>query len=287
MYESFHLLSRLLEEVETISARGIPDPPVLVSHAGPAVLLVVFGVPAAAALVYSVIIAVRRRDPLPVAACLGALLCAMNEPIFDVLGKIVYAQNHPVAFTALGRSTPWFLVIGYVPWVGLLPYLIARGMADGWSRRRLYLIAIAGVSSVVGVELINLWLRAWEYYGETPLKYFGGVAAMAAVPLAGGYLIYAVADHLRGVARAVAGFLIPTMVLPMIFAATGWPLYIALYAHASGVVDWLAIAMLCVLIVAAVAGIAEMALRTHAAESAKLNVPAAGRLSSDARLPIP
>ncbi|MDN2495459.1 hypothetical protein FHY52_01845 [Nocardia nova] len=273
--------------METISAHGVPDPPALVSHAGPAVLLVVFGVPAAAALVYGAIIAVRRRDPLPVAACLGALLCALNEPIFDVLGKIVYAQNHPVAFTAMGRSTPWFLVIGYVPWVGLLPYVIARGMATGWSRTRLYLIAASGVASVVGVELINLWLRAWEYYGEAPLKYFGGVAAMAAVPLAGGYLIYAMADHLRGVSRAVAGFLIPTMVLPMIFAATGWPLYIALYSNVGGLGDWLAIAMLCVLTVAAVIATTEMAHRTGAAESTRLNAPTAGRTSEDAILPAP
>ncbi|OXR45166.1 hypothetical protein B7C42_03124 [Nocardia cerradoensis] len=255
------------------------------SHAGPAVLLAVFGVPAVVALIYAVVVAGRRRDPLPVASCFGALLCALNEPIFDVLGKIVYAQNHWMAFAALGRSIPWFLVIGYVPWVGLLPYLIARGMADGWSRRKLYLVAAAGVSSVVGVELINLWLRAWEYYGDPPLKYFGGVAAMAAVPLAGGYLIYAVADGLHGVGRAVVGFLVPAMVLPMIFAATGWPLYIALYTDAHGIVSWLAIAMLGVLIVAAVAGVAELAHRTHAAEATKLWGPTTGRVSDAAGLP--
>jgi hypothetical protein len=228
------------------------EAPVITSAASPAVLLVFFGSAAAAAFAYAVAIAVRRRDPLPIALCIGALICALNEPIFDVLGKISYAENHPTAFTAFGRDIPWFLVIGYVPWVGLLPYLIAQAMRSGISRRTLHLIALVEVLSVVCVELVNLRMGAWVYYGEAPLKFFGGVAAMAGVPLVGGLVIYIVTDRLTGWRRLFAGLIIPTLVLPMIFAATGWPLYLALYSNLPPALDYVALAVMAALIIATV-----------------------------------
>jgi hypothetical protein len=242
-------------------ATGVPDPPALVSPVNPLIMLLVFGATAVAAFGYAVVVAFRRRDPLPVAACFGAMACALNEPIYDILGKIVYARNHAMAFSAFGRDIPWFLVIGYIAWVGLLPYLISRAMAVGMSRGRLHLIAVAGVLSVVLVEVLNLWLKAWEYYGEAPLKFFGGVAAMAGVPVVGGFVIYAVGDRLRGWRRALAGFVIPTLVLPMVFASTGWPLYIALYSNLPKILDYAAVVLLCALIVATVCATTAIAQR--------------------------
>lgn len=238
---------------------GIPAPPHLESNVEPAFMLAFFSATGVGALVFAAVLAVRRRDFLPVACCLGALLCAANEPIFDILGKIVYAQDHPTAFTAFGRDIPWFLVIGYVAWVGLLPYLVAGWIAAGWSRARLYLVSIVGVTSVIGVEVVNLYADSWEYYGEAPLKFFGGVAAMASVPLTAGYLLYALALPLSGWRRGVAGVLIPTFSLPMMFAATGWPLYIALHADLSPFWDYVAIAALLGLITVAVIAVVTLA----------------------------
>lgn len=231
---------------------GIPSPPVLVSTISPTFMLTFFGSFAAAAFVVAVALAVRHRDPLPVACCIGALICALNEPVYDVLGKIVYGENHPVAFTALGRDIPWFLVIGYVPAVGLLPYAISRWMAAGWSRARLHLIALGGLLSVVFVEVVNLYTKAWKYYGEVPLQFFGGVAAMATVPLVTGFLLYTLTGPLRGWRRVLAGLVIPTLGLPMMFASTGWPLYIALYTNLPPVLDYAAVALLLLLITATV-----------------------------------
>lgn len=251
-----------------MSPPGIPDPPQLVSDLDPMYMLLFFGSLAALATGYAVFVGVKRRDALPVAACLGAMACALNEPVYDLLGKIVYADNHPMAFTAFGRHIPWFLVVGYIPWVGLLPYVVSRLMAAGTSRRNLHLIALASVSSAGVTEIVNLWLNAWKYYGPAPLKFFGGIAAVAALPLVGGFLIYAIADRLTGWRRALAGFVIPAMSLPLVFAATGWPLYIALYSDLPAVLNYAAVALLCALITAAVLSTSAIAERWRTGEPA-------------------
>jgi hypothetical protein len=233
---------------------GLPDPPVLVSEFNPAVMLVFFGATAMAALGLAGYWAFTRRDALPIVTCLSAAVCSLNEPIFDILGKITYAENNPIAFTAFGRAIPWFLVVGYIAWVGLFPYVIARWMAAGWSKRRLYLVAVLGMLSVVGTEVVNRFVHGWKYYGDPPLQFFGGVAAMASVPLVAGFLLYALALPATGFRRLIAGLFIPLLSLPMMFASTGLPLYVALYGNFPPVLNYVAVVALLVLIWAAVVG---------------------------------
>lgn len=220
----------------------------------PALWLALFGTTALIAVGLATYWAVIRRDGLPLMGCLGAFICALNEPIFDVLGKIVYADNNIIAFSAFGRDIPLFLMIGYIAWVGLFPYVIAGWMRDGWSAKRLYTVSIVGVASVWGVEAVNLVIHGWSYYGPAPLKFFGGVAAMASVPLAAGFLMFALAFPATGWRRLAAGLFIPMFSLPMMFAATGWPLYLALYSDLTPMMNYVAIAALCMLI--AIANIA-------------------------------
>lgn len=233
---------------------GLPDPPVLVSEFHPAVMLLFFGATAVAALGLACYWAFTRRDALPIVTCLSAAVCALNEPIFDILGKITYAENNPIAFTAFGRAIPWFLVVGYIAWVGLFPYVIAGWMAAGWSKRRLYLVSVLGVLSVVGTEVVNRFVHAWKYYGEPPLQFFGGVAAMASVPLVAGFLLYALALPAKGFRRLIAGLFIPLLSLPMMFASTGLPLYIALYGNFPPAFNYVAVVALLALIWASVVG---------------------------------
>jgi hypothetical protein len=233
---------------------GFSDPPVLISDFNPAVMLAFFGATAAVAVGLACYWAVVRRDALPIVTCLSAVICSLNEPIFDMLGKITYAENNPIAFTAFGRAIPWFLVVGYIAWVGLFPYVIARWMAAGWSKRRLYLVAVLGMLSVVGTEVVNRFIHGWKYYGEPPLQFFGGVAAMASVPLVAGFLLYALALPAKGFRRLVAGLFIPLLSLPMMFASTGLPLYIALYGNFSPALNYVAVVALMVLIWVAVVG---------------------------------
>jgi hypothetical protein len=234
-------------------------------------MLVLWGLLALAAVGYSILLAVRNRDVLPVAACAGAVICAFNEPIFDILARLVYAKSPSgyVAFTAFGRHIPWTLVVGYVPWVGLVPYLLMRGMSSGVSRSRLHLVAFAMVVSVGLVELVNaLWLKDWKYYGGTSARGVlgGGIVQMAVMPLLCGFLYYALGANVTGWRRALLGIVIPTMALPMAFASTSWPLYVSNYADISQALHWAAAAVTIAFCVASVLAITYLAERWGARE---------------------
>jgi hypothetical protein len=235
--------------------------------------LILFGVLALVAIGYAVFLAGRNRDVLPVAACVGALICAFNEPIYDVLGKIVYTQTPSAytSYTAFGRHIPWSVVIGYVPWVGLVPYLISRMMRSGVSRARLHLIGLGLGVSVGACELINaMWLKSWEYYGDRSLRILGGgVIQMASMPIICGFLYYVIGDNTSsGWRRALLGIVTPTMALPMAFASTSWPLYVANYSNLPQPLNWAAAGLAGVLCAVAVVVVARLAHRWYAGDIA-------------------
>jgi hypothetical protein len=218
---------------------GIQPAPLFTSQVSPTLVLCLFGSLTAVAFLYGLRLAFRTRDIMPVVVCLGALVGALNEPIYDLLGKIVYADNATTAFTAFNRDVPLFLVIGYVPWVGGLPYVIARMMAAGVSRARLHLIALGSFVSVTAVESIGTGLGAWKYYGEPPLKILGVAPMMAPVPIVAGLLLYALGAHVHGRHRAWL-FAVPCVALPAVYASCGFPMYVALHADVGKPVQYLA-----------------------------------------------
>jgi hypothetical protein len=261
------------------------EPPGIVSQIPPGAVLGVFGLIVAASAVYAIVIGARARDLMPVMTCLGALVCAFNEPIYDILGKIVYAENHPMAYNAFGRDIPWFLVLGYLPWVGLLPYLISRAMHAGISRAKLHGIAFASFLSVVVVESIGTSFDAWMYYGEAPLKFLVVAPQMAPVPIVGGFLLFAVADRLFGWRRLIAGFAVSTLALPMVFASASWPLYVGLNSDLPVVIDWILGAAMLGLSVAVVTATTKLAQTIRAAD--RLSAVADADLRRAGTIPSP
>lgn len=219
---------------------GLPAPPPLVADIDPRIVLGIFVFLLAATLAIAVRVAVAHRDLLPFAGCAAGVVAALNEPIYDILGKIVYAEDNPMAYHAFGRAIPWFLVIGYLPWVGLAPYLVYKAMEAGVARRRLHVAAAILFVSVACVEIFGNSLHLWTYYGEAPMKYLGVAPQAVTYPMVGGFLLYALASPLRGWRRIVVGFVITLMILPIGYAATSWPGYFALYADLPAALDWLA-----------------------------------------------
>jgi hypothetical protein len=250
---------------------GIQPAPLFTSQVSPTLVLFLFGSLTAVAFLYGLRLAFRTRDIMPVVSCLGALVGALNEPIYDLLGKIVYASDHPIAFSAFDRHIPWFLVLGYLPWVGLLPVLVARAMAAGMSRTRLHVISFSSFLSVVAVESLGTSLDSWGYYGVAPLKYLGVAPQMAAVPIVGGLLLYVFGEQLHGWQRASLG-VVPTMVLPLVYAAVSWPGYIALNSDGlPAAVNWLAAAAMLGFTVMIVLAATWWASRWRALTTATLN----------------
>jgi hypothetical protein len=201
------------------------------------------------------------------------VICALNEPIYDILGKLVYARapSGYIAYTAFGRHIPWTLVIGYVPWVGLVPYLLARLMSAGISRARLHLIALGLTASVGLVEILNaVWLHGWRYYAADSGRgvLAGGLVQMSSMPIVCGLLFYVFADRFTGARRALLGVVIPTMALPLVFAATSWPLYVSNYADIPQWLHWAAAGLTVVFCVVAVLAASYMAERWRGLQAA-------------------
>jgi hypothetical protein len=246
-----------------MSNQGLPAPPVFHSGWSPLTLLLVWGIPVALVVAYMLYLSARNRDVLPIAACVGSLVCALNEPIYDTLGKLVYAQTPSkyLAYSAFGRHIPIWLVLGYIPWVAFVPYLLSREMAARrLTKQRIYVIAAALSVSVGAVELLNSvgGMHAWRYYAPESGRgvIAGGLIQMAAQPLVCGFLFWAFADRFTGIRRAALGVVLPAVTLPIVFASTSFPLYFSNYANVSELVRWIAAIAsggLCVLAVMAVA----------------------------------
>ena len=132
-----------------------------------------------------------------------------------------------------------FLLGGYIPWVGLLPSVLAVRMREGIRARTLYLVAIVSFCSVVVVEIVGTTTDSWVYYGEAPLKYLGVAPQMAPMPIVAAWMLYTITPRLRGWTRLLVVF-IPPFALGATYAGTGWPMYVALHADVPVVVDYIA-----------------------------------------------
>jgi hypothetical protein len=259
--------------------RGIAAPPVFHSPIDPDAMLIGWCVLALTAFAIAAVLAVRNRDLLPVAACVGALICALNEPIYDVLANLVYAETPHTAYHAFGRDIPWTLVVGYVAWVGLVPYVLSRMMVAGVSRLRLHQVAVGLILSVAAAEILNaVWLKSWHYYGQSSWRGVlgGGVVQMAAMPLLCALLYYMLDAGMRRWRRALLGLVIPGVALPMVFAASTWPLYLANHAALPVGIKWAAAALSVSLCFVAVPVITRVAQRWREGELALAAAGSAG-----------
>jgi hypothetical protein len=96
----------------------------------------------------------------------------------------------------------------------------------------------------------------------------GGIVQMSAMPIVCSFLFYAFADRSSGARRALLGIVIPTMALPIVFAATSWPLYVSNYADVPQWLHWGAAGLTIVFCVMAVLAASYMAERWHDRETA-------------------
>ncbi|MBI3216203.1 MAG: hypothetical protein HYZ38_20490 [Mycobacterium sp.] len=229
--------------------------------------LFIFGGLAVATTLLMIAVSIRRRDIAPIALCVGALICAINEPIYDLLGKFVYAENSLVAFVAFDRRIPLFLVVGYVPWVAGISFWVSELMARGASRRTIHLISLASFASVVVVETFGNITKAWIYYGEPPLKYLGVAPGMAGVPVVCGALIYLLGTMLKGKRRILIG-VVPLFALPAVFASSCVFMYVSLYSSPSKPAQYLAGIASMVFIALIVGATSAVAVRWRAGELA-------------------
>jgi hypothetical protein len=219
---------------------NIPAPPLTHARWGTSSFVVILLVLTVIAVSWALVIAFRERDLMPVLICVGGLIAVINEPIWDLAGKIVYASNQPILYTSFeGRQVPVFLIPGYVVWVSVLGIAYSRLMARGVRPATLYKLAAASFLSVAIVETLGNSSKMWTYYGQAPAKWLVVAPQMAPVPVVCGFLIYHLQRRVRGAGR-LAYLAVPGCALAGIYATTSWPIYYVLYSRLPSIWNWIA-----------------------------------------------
>lgn len=221
------------------------EPVPLGYHAGRTIAWVftaIIALLAGGALVWSIREVAGRRNPLPVLMWAGAFLAVVNEPMLDDLCHIWYAPNLPLTLvTGWGMKVPLLVALAWAFFVGMTGYLSYVLLARGLTRQRLYVLWGCLMGLDVLLEYPALGSNLWHYYSAQPFKLFGFPLWMtwinATGMLLGGFLLWGLADQLRGGRRLLvllfpgAGYLLSWTVLASLN-------YLALEWNAPVVVRW-------------------------------------------------
>jgi hypothetical protein len=160
--------------IELQGFQGFDPPPELVNApAPPAVALVATIVPAVCllALLAYAVRERRRSGPMLVALLAGGTLCAVNEPIVDVLGKVhLRERDGVIAFHELGRAVPlWALFFTGLFWGGQV-YLFYRLLNSNPSPKRYWQVYGGVFFSAIVLELPSTAFGLYDYFGNQPFN---------------------------------------------------------------------------------------------------------------------
>lgn len=214
--------------------------------AGTTEQLVAFALMAGAglcALLWSVVAGIRGRSFLPLLALLGGLLALAIAPFWEINAQFVFASNaEPTAFTAFGRAMPLYLVFAFPAFFGWGSYLAYRLIREGATRAQLLVLPLAFFVADAALEIAGVQTGLWIYYGFHSWNPFGwpiyiGVLN-ATVPLVGGWLLVVLDRHTPAPGKILAVLAVPTAYTG-VYAAAGWPAWLALDATAPPLVMWL------------------------------------------------
>jgi hypothetical protein len=89
-------------------------------------------------------------------------------------------------------------------------------MEAGISRRTLHIAAALLFASVVIIETFGNLLHLWLYYGEAPMKFLVVAPQQVALPMLGGFLLYALAGQASGWRRPAIGSVVAAVALPIV-----------------------------------------------------------------------
>jgi hypothetical protein len=166
---------------------------------------------------------------------LGGLLAALQEPILDILVLVWYpVTDYLVAFKAFGRHVPWLVPIGYVWFVGGLPYLVYRLLCVGiYGRRLWWVFACIMVIDCIAITAAFVLAGVGGFYGKQPFNLWGypfwWAGLDGAQPIVGGVGLYWLVPRLnKGWQKALAAVLMPTMSLGATSGAVVSPIALAL-----------------------------------------------------------
>ncbi|CPR94396.1 hypothetical protein PP568_11450 [Mycobacteroides abscessus] len=227
---------------------GVPIAPEL--HANPVVAwvsIVLAYAGAAAALAWALWKLVKHQQMLPLVLFAAGLVAANIEPLGDLVGSIVYANDTPwFGYTVMGRRMPAWILVGASSYVAIGGYIAYRYISQGRSLRDIFVLSAVYVGiPEIAIEMIWHYTGIIAYYGDNPTR-VGGIPLYSIVqnttllPVYGIVIFYTV-KYLKGPRLWLLVLLIPATTIGYIVGVS-WPAYQAVQSSAPALVTWIAAA---------------------------------------------
>ena len=197
------------------------------------------------ALPWATVRLVKHRDPLPWLALLSGLGTCIGEPMLDHVGHLRWSEHLivPTAFHNFGLAIPALIPPCYMLFMGLESYWVYTIIQKGITKKNLLLMmAACGLTDAI-METPGLMLKAYEYYGNQPFKFykfpfywsFTNAAAIVAI----GVVLHFVWPRVKG--RGIKQlWVIPIGLIATTFAefGTGFPVFLSINANIPTWLQW-------------------------------------------------
>ena len=194
------------------------------------------------------IIQFRKGHHMPALCLAGGLVCSIQEPMWDHLGHLRWAEALPDAFSNFGLDVPVLIPPCYMLFFGLEVFFIFTIVTAGVSQRDLVLLFLAcGLSDAI-MEHPGLLMGIYEYYGnDGPQPFdFGNKFPFywslinSAGFMSGGIMAAWLWPKIKGQGYKELGMIIVPPVGMMVgYGFNAWPIFLAINADISWQLQWI------------------------------------------------
>jgi hypothetical protein len=179
----------------------------------------------------------RLKTLLPLFILVGGGAACITECLWDVLDCVWYPQIGPAPIYRLFNiSVPLWVVGGYSLYIGAQGYWVYNQIANRTlTVRKFWLFYLFAWASDVILELPNLQLGVYAYYGPQPFNFFGFPLWQAMGNAMAPVFIGAVIYYWRDVFTRFGGLLsliVPAVAMVAALSVVGWPIWVALHSGA-------------------------------------------------------
>ena len=152
--------------------RDITNIPTISSDRADA-FVTVSAIMAGAFLLWALVELVWRRSPILTLCLIGSVLCNLNEPIWDALGKLRFHHGNHIAWTqfpdfAQPVAYPYWAMFVYTGFGGVACYVFYHAFSTrSW---KIFGLAVLG-QAVMNIVLEGFIITsAYDYYGSQPWR---------------------------------------------------------------------------------------------------------------------
>jgi hypothetical protein len=195
-------------------------------------------------ILYGLVTLRRDRSPTLLLLVLGATVASLQEAPLDIFVSAYYpSEGLWRSYETFGRPVPVWANFAWMVLFAGAPYLIAQAMRRGSVRRVAWIGVLVLAIVDVLIEMPNLAVNLYSYYGGQPMLVAGFPMHMLAVNantmMGIAVAVYLGESRLRGRLRLLA-IIVPILAVPASTMSLGLPVWSAVGAQLPAPVTWAA-----------------------------------------------